>query len=168
MSFASADYYFFLRRYKHYVTQYVDTYAYCLMPGHFHFLVRVKDSVLESEEREGRALTPLEKAFRDFFISYAKGINRRYHRTGSLFQYKFKRKIVSDDAHQMRLVTYIHRNPIRAGLCSALVDWIYSSYRAIIGAGPTSVQRETMLDWLGGRENFIAAHQTEEGLEPEA
>ena len=156
------NYRFFLQRYKRYVAQYVDTYAYCLMPNHFHFLIRVKDSVLGSEEREGSALTPLEKAFRDFFISYAKSFNQRYQRTGSLFQYKFRRKIIQDDAHQMRLIVYIHRNPVKAGLCSVPEDWGYSSYRAIIGTASTSVPRDMVLGWFGGREGFLAAHKAEQ------
>jgi len=161
------NYRFFLRRYKRYVLRYVDTYAYCLMPNHFHFLVRVKDTVLGSAEREEGKLTPLEQAFRDFFISYAKSFNQRYHRTGSLFQYKFKRKPVKDEAHLMCLVVYIHENPVEAKLCTRLRDWVYSSYRAIISKSkkPTSVLRDDVLAWFGGRRGFILAHQ--QGLNDE-
>jgi hypothetical protein len=38
------NYHFFLKRYQHYVSLFVDTYAYCLMPTHFHFVVRIKEN----------------------------------------------------------------------------------------------------------------------------
>lgn len=37
------NYFFFLRKYKQYLSSYIDTYAYCLMPNHFHFLIKVKE-----------------------------------------------------------------------------------------------------------------------------
>ena len=68
------NYRFFLERYRHYLADQVDTYAYCLMPTHFHFLIGVKGTSTLVETDTGK-LTPLEKAFRDFFISYAKSFN---------------------------------------------------------------------------------------------
>ncbi len=92
------NYRFFLLRYKKYLAAYVTTHAYCLMPNHFHFLDRINDDKSLAQRTSGK-LTPLEKAFRDFFISYAKSFNKRYGRTGSLFQYKFKRKLADDLAY---------------------------------------------------------------------
>ncbi len=152
------NYRFFLQKYKKYLTAYTTTYAYCLMSNHFHFLDRVNDDPALRQKTSGK-LTPLEKAFRDFFISYAKSFNKRYGRTGSLFQYKFKRKPADDLAYRMRLVVYIHGNPIRAGLCSHFEDWPYSSYWAILSEKKTAVQRDIVLKWFGGREDFIAFHE---------
>ncbi|MBE2224898.1 MAG: transposase [Anaerolineae bacterium] len=78
------NYRFFLQRYKKYLSSSVTTYAYCLMSNHFHFLDRINDEPQLQQVSSGK-LTCVEKAFRDFFISYAKSFNKRYGRTGSLF-----------------------------------------------------------------------------------
>ena len=162
------NYYFFLGRYQKYLGNLVDTYAYCLMPNHFHFLIRVKGEAQEYKSLEDfctlprqppRYLTPLQQAFRDFFISYARSFNNRYSRTGSLFQYKFKRRIADDIPYRLRLVTYIHNNPVVAGLVHQPGDWTFSSYRAILAKNTTALKREAVLNWFDGRASFIAAHQ---------
>ncbi|WP_420632243.1 transposase [Candidatus Leptofilum sp.] len=152
------NYRYFLQQYKKYLAPHVSTCAYCLMPNHFHLLDRINENPGHSP-KEPAKLSPVEKAFRDFFISYAKSFNKRYGRTGSLFQRKFKRKPADDLGYRMRLVVYIHANPIRAGLCTHFEEWPYSSYRAILSDQETAVQRETVLQWFGGREDFIAFHE---------
>lgn len=152
------NYRYFLERYSHYLADHIDTYAYCLMPTHFHFLVSVKDSSTPTHPA-AENLTPVEKGFRDFFISYAKGFNKRYHRTGSLFEYKFKRKPVTHSDHLLRLIVYIHGNPVKAGLCTDFAGWMFSSYVALIGDETTSLQREEVLGWFDGEPEFIAFHQ---------
>lgn len=172
------NYRYFLRRYTDYLKDEVETYSYCLMPTHFHFLIRVKENpeqlqttnvsgafVVSPRARKSRSLTPVEKAFRDFFISYAKSFNKRYERTGSLFQYKFKRKEIRDLRYLTHLVYYIHANPIKANLCDLFSDWIFSSYNAILSSQPTMLQRQDVLAWFDSKENFIVAHK--QGLETE-
>ena len=100
----SRNYDYFLRKLDSYTFDFVDIYSYCLMPNHFHLLARVKEKKhLNSEggfqQADSIKLTPIEKAFRDFFISYAKTINKEYDRTGALFQFKYKRKPIRDEIH---------------------------------------------------------------------
>ncbi len=152
------NYHYFLQKYRRYVHPHVETYAYCLMPGHFHFLIRVKSSQEIVEPATG-ALSPVSKAFKDFFISYAKSFNKRYNRTGSLFQYKFKRKEIGKEDYLIRLVCYIHANPVAAGLCTCFGDWRFSSYNALAGSSSTELERNSVLEWFGGRENFAHPHQ---------
>jgi REP element-mobilizing transposase RayT len=162
------NYRYFLYLYKKYLSPFIDTYAYCLMPNHFHFLIRVRemDSSQDTPAKDNK-LTPLELAFRNFFISYAKSFNNQYGRTGSLFQRKFKRIMADEMAYRMRLAVYIHANPIRAGLCEAYEDWKYSSYRAILGEGYSSVKRDEVLDWFDGRDDFVVFHREYVDWEPE-
>ena len=160
--FEEENYHYFLKQYQKYLSDYVDTYAYCLMPNHFHFAIWIKETskVLETFEVSLRKkLTPLEKAFRDFFISYAKSINKRYDRTGSLFQYKFKRKPVKNNAYLMRLIMYIHANPVDTKLCTAFREWRFSSYNAVLGDAPTAINRDEVLELFSGREGFFAWHK---------
>jgi putative transposase len=69
------NYPYFLQQYQEFVSQYFTTFAYCLMPTHFHFLVKVDN---ESEE--------VNTAIGRWLSSYTKAINKRYERQGSLFQ----------------------------------------------------------------------------------
>jgi putative transposase len=164
--FEEANYRYFLSQYVRYVSCQVDTYAYCLMPNHFHLLVQIKDDeqttkVSETFVVSGKpaALTPVEKAFRDFFISYSKSINKRYCRTGSLFQHTFKRKEIAEEAYYSQLIRYIHLNPLKAGFCQDLSQWPYSSFNALISAKATHLQRARVLEWFGGKEAFIEFHK---------
>jgi hypothetical protein len=128
------------------------------MPTHFHFLISVKVSSTLAQPVTSK-LTPVEKAFRDFFISYAKSFNKRYQRTGSLFEYKFKRKPITESNHLLRLIVYIHGNPVKAGFCTSFSAWKFSSYATLLGYETTALQREEVIDWFDGREAFIAFHQ---------
>jgi REP element-mobilizing transposase RayT len=189
--------YLFLNKYKTYVSPFVDTYAYCLMPNHFHFLIKVKHEEevtknknlgsikrdkttkvflpLSSEEESTVAnnimqttkinktfvvstLTDIEKAFRDFFISYAKAFNKQNNRTGSLFQYKFKRKLINEDSYLSSITAYIHLNPVKANLCNNLEEWEFSSYKAYLTDKVTAITRDPILEWFGGIEYFKKFH----------
>ncbi|MBI4931081.1 MAG: transposase [Bacteroidetes bacterium] len=152
------NYYYFLKQYEKYLLNTVDTYAYCLMPNHFHLLVQIKKIENKTSKALSR-LTPAEKAFKDFFISYAKSINKKYGRTGSLFQYKFKRKEIKDEMYLKKLILYIHQNPVAAGFCEQLHEWKFSSFHALLSDSPTKLMRKEVIDWFEDKENFIYCHK---------
>lgn len=144
------------------------------MPNHFHFLIKIKEyqtsevsktsevfptKTSEALKRGSKKLTPVEKAFKDFFISYAKSINKAYKRTGSLFQSKFKRKEITDNSYFTTIIQYIHANPLKAKLCSAYDEYKYSSYKAITDTGITKIKRTEVLEWFGNRKVFIKVHE---------
>jgi REP element-mobilizing transposase RayT len=143
--FETVNYYYFLKQFEKYLSGFVDVYAYCLMPNHFHFLIKV--------------LKQCENAFKNFFISYTKSVNERYGRTGGLFQPKFKRKEIIDDSYFTAIIQYIHANPIAAGLCKTYDDWEFSSYKTLIGNGETNINRTAVLEWFGNRDEFIKVHE---------
>ena len=177
--FEEKNYYYFLKKFDEYLSAFSDVYAYCLMPNHFHFLIKIKETSDKTSEvsktsevftasyktsevlnqRGSKKLTPLEKAFKDFFISYAKSINRQYSRTGSLFQAKFKKKKIENDGYFTSIIQYIHANPVSAKLCSTYHAYRYSSYNAIIGNAKTKIKKGEVLEWFGGRDLFIKIHQ---------
>jgi len=75
--------------------------AYCLMPNHFHILVR------ETSE-EG-----ISKFVGKLTTSYAKYFNTKYNRSGVLFQGRFKAEHVGRDEYLKYLYAYIHLNPVK-------------------------------------------------------
>lgn len=127
---------FFLHQYGKYLGCVVDTFAFCLMPNHFHLLVRVKSDLPGFQNLTGltqpghAANNPVTKAFSDFFNSYSKAFNKRYSRKGSLFVEHFKRKPILDDRQWQEVFLYIHLNPIKHGFVKDLNQWKFSSWNA--------------------------------------
>lgn len=153
--FEEENYHYFMRRFSKHLLPYINLYAYCLMPNHFHFLIKFKG---ESNDISEEQLEMISESFRIFFMSYAKSINKKYKRTGSLFQRKFKSKPVLEESYFSTVVQYFHFNPVKAGLCKKPKDWKFSSYNSIISTKPTNLKRDEVLKWFGGVENFIKTH----------
>lgn len=149
------NYYYFFRLYKKYLENHLDLIAHCLMPDHFHLMVRVK----ELEECKGKEISISER-FRRLFISYAQGVNSHEKRTGSLFQKNFKRVEITDDDYYTSLIAYIHYNPIKANLCKEFGGWKFSSYQNILDGNTTMNSSEEVISWFGGRQAFIEFHNT--------
>jgi putative transposase len=155
------NYSYLLRKFNKYLNNFIEVYAYCLMPNHFHFLIKIKENFIKNEgETFNTNLLPVEKAFRDFFITYVKAFNVLYSRTGSLFQYEFKRKIITDEKYFVRVIAYIHNNPVRKKLCENVSNWKYSSYNAILSSKSTNLKREEVLSFFeNSKEEFIEYHK---------
>ena len=149
---------YFLSLYGKYIRPIADTYCYCLLPNHFHFLVRIK----EQESIDDDLISWSSRAFSNLFSTYTKAINQAFQRSGSLFEKPFKRKHIDVDRYLFQLVIYIHRNPQKHGLVKDFRDWTYSSYPAIIGYGSTRIQRGEVLKLFGGREGFVKSHSIAE------
>ncbi|GIK42762.1 MAG: hypothetical protein BroJett011_65950 [Chloroflexota bacterium] len=162
--FEERNYHYFLKLYTKYIVPVADTYAYCLMRNHFHFLVRIKSvEELETAEVSETSAVLLPKPnlqFGHFLNSYAKAINKAYQRTGSLFQRRFGRLLVDSDHYFMHLVTYIHQNPQKHGFVSDFRTYPYSSYSAIRHQKKSQVKIGDVLAWFSGLDSFHRFHQT--------
>src|SRR3989339_2206573 len=78
-------------------------YGWALMPNHFHLLIRMNNR-------------PLSDLMRKLLTGYAIYFNRRYKRSGYLYQNRYKSVLCQEDAYLLELVRYIHLNPLRAEL----------------------------------------------------
>ncbi|MGY6521222.1 MAG: transposase [Mongoliitalea sp.] len=140
------NYRYFLHQYKKYLGGYVDTYAYCLMPNHFHFLIRVREDLAGFENLPGlspaklghASKNPVIKAFSDFFNSYSKAFNRRFERRGSLFLEPFKRIPILTESQWQETFLYIHLNPVKHNFVKKHEDWKWSSWEAYGNLGMLS------------------------------
>lgn len=79
----------------------IDIGAYCLMPNHFHILAR--------ERTEDGMSTFMKK----LLTAYSMYFNKRYERTGNLFEGTFKAKHAKTDQYLKYLFSYIHLNPAK-------------------------------------------------------
>jgi putative transposase len=114
--------------------------AYCLMPNHYHFLLR----------QDGDA--PAGLLAQRVFNSYTKAFNKRYGQTGTLFEHRFQAKAIKNENHLLHLCRYIHTNPVKDGLVADVADWPYSNYLEWVGE-----RKGTLLD-----RNFVRDHFTDE------
>jgi len=155
------NYAYFMQLYEKYIVPIVDTFGYCLLGNHFHFLVRIKDS--DNQERgsfkEPRSYSSISQQFATFFGTYTKAINKAYSRTGRLFEDRFKRRPVTNDKYFRGLIHYIHINPQKHGFVDDYRDWPYSSYPALCDDDDTFLARVDVLSWFGGLDGFRQFHQ---------
>ncbi len=165
------NYYFFLKKYSLYIAPVADTFAYCLMPNHFHFAVRIKDEkeiVKFLKEVKRKDLTGFEnlsglisQQFSNLFNSYTKAYNKQQNRYGSLFQRPFKRKLIISDDYFREIIHYIHFNPVHHGFTDDLRDWQYSSFESFFSEKATQLKRNEVIKWFDNKENFYTFHQKE-------
>ena len=120
--FAKRNWGFFIERLREYFTaRNAIIIAYCLMPNHYHLLVRALCDDF------GHAV------MQPFSTSYTKAVNKEQTRVGALFQGRYKGRHVENEGYLLHLSRYIHRNPVTAGLVTHPADWHFSSYRDYVG-----------------------------------
>jgi putative transposase len=104
-----------LQRYK--LKYKFQLYAYCLMRNHVHL-------IMEPSEPE-----KLSKIMQGISQSYSIYFNKRYHKTGHLWQERFKSMVINKDQYLLNCLNYIEMNPIRAGIIKDAHRYRWSSYR---------------------------------------
>ena len=126
--FNSGNYEYLLRLVKRYSPKYGATFiAYCLMPNHYHFLLRQ-----ETDE-------PLSKFINVLFNAYVQAVNQQQDRSGTLVEGRFRHVCVDRWEYLIHLCRYIHRNPVKARMVPRPEDWPYSNY----------------LEWVGQRNGIL-------------
>lgn len=128
--YSPAHYQMFLDLYNKFPGTLAETYCYCLIPNHFHFLIRVNKEV-ESKE--------FVKQMRRWLISYAMTVNQEANRRGHLFTRPINRIHVDDEVYYKHLVRYIHYNPLKHGITQFLDTYEYSSYRCFFSKGDDTI-----------------------------
>lgn len=125
------NYLFVLSKIKKYCGEnQLSLIAYCLMPNHYHFLVR----------QDGQASAG--NLPQSVFNSYTKAYNKKYEHSGTLFEGRFRARAIQTSSHLLHLCRYIHGNPVKDGLVADPADWPYSNY----------------LEWIGERGGMLVDH----------
>jgi len=140
-----ADYEYFLRKLKEYKDKYfIDILCYCLMPNHYHlFIKQTKEEFSTS------------KFIADFTNSFTKGMNKKYKRSGVLFEGKTKSKLIKDESYFKWVVKYILENPVKANLSNNFIDYEYSSAKEIMGLNkPIITSVNEFLSFFDSKESF--------------
>ncbi len=119
-------------------------YAWALLNNHAHILLR-----------SGKA--GMSTFMRRMLSGYASNYNRRHDRQGHLFQNRYKSIVCQEDRYFMRLVAYIHLNPLRAGLVASLDEldaYPWSGHAVVMNFRTNSWQdRDFVLRYFGEKES---------------
>jgi len=138
------------------IFQVADTFAWVLMPNHFHFLVRINN--------KANIKTTPSLQFSKLFNAYAQAFNKQEERHGALFERPFKRKLVEDEDYLRDLILYIHNNPVHHGFCEKPEDYLWSSYHSYLSEEPAKLQRKLVISLFDDIANFKYVHNKMAGI----
>jgi len=120
----------------------VKIFSYCLMPNHFHFLVK-------QLKTNGISIF-MSQAIN----SYTKYFNTKFKRVGSLLQGTFKSVRVGTDEQLIHVSRYIHINPVVSGLTSKPQDYSWSSYREYVDGVKGYCSTNLILGLFASRKKY--------------
>ncbi|NUN70203.1 MAG: transposase [Bacteroidetes bacterium] len=137
--FQERHYLDFVQRMKNAVDpQVLEIVAFCLMPNHYHLILYQKIPYA------------IPAFIRAVCEGYVKSVNLQYFRTGHLFEGRYRIKPITADEYLLHLARYIHRNPIRARLVTAVEAWQHSNYQCCISGIDDGVTSPGILLGLAG------------------
>ncbi len=102
-------------------------HAFCFMNNHIHLLLQVCE-------------IPASTIMHNLSSRYSQKINRKYKRIGHLFQGRYKAILIEEDKYFMRLLRYIHLNPVRSKIVTRPEEYSWSSHNSYLG--------KNHIDWL--------------------
>lgn len=124
----------------------LEILAFCIMPNHTHFLIRM---LLDRS---------LSLFMRDFQHSYSKYFNLKHNRSGSLFQSMFKAKRIETDEQLVHVSRYIHLNPSSSFIINteSLEGYPWSSFREYLGDhNPSNItSTKQILNYFRSKEEY--------------
>ena len=117
-------------------------HAFCLMGNHVHLLIEL-------------AGEPLGQVFKRVGVRYVSWYNRKYERTGHLFQDRFRSENVESEQYYRTVLRYILQNPMKAGLEKQPGSWRWSSFLAYWKGAGSITDTQYALNLFGGRDALI-------------
>lgn len=117
-------------------TYHVQITAYCLMSNHYHLIVHTPNANLPTFMRQVNSV-------------YTQNFNRKYKKDGPLFKGRYKALIAQEGSYLLRLIRYVHKNPVRAKIVNKLNEYPYSSHNNYL--------RQKENSWL----NFVKTLKTQ-------
>jgi len=98
----------------------VQVLAWALMSNHYHVALRTQT-------------VPLSRSMHFLQGRFSKGFNRRWGRSGPVWQSRYQAKLVSEESYLMTVICYVHMNPVRGGLVDDPAEHRSSGHRELMG-----------------------------------
>jgi putative transposase len=94
-------------------------FAWCLLSNHYHLVIRTSSA-------------PLSRGMHSIQSNFGHRFNRRFRRTGGVWQSRYQAKLVDEGSYLAQVVLYVHLNPVRAGTVENLADDVFCGHREIV------------------------------------
>ena len=146
------NYTYFLTLMKKYLIQVAEVYSYCLLPNHFHIILKFKEEA-ELELTSRIKTNKLHQLISNMLNAYTKAINKRYNRTGSLFQEHLKRIKITEKRYLTNLIIYVNTNSSHHQI-EDYKTYKHSSYHALVSDKETMLKRNIVIALFDDVENF--------------
>ena len=169
--FEQKNYHHFLTKWATYIEPIAETYSFCLLPNHYHILVRIRelDTIIANLD-ENFPIHRIEKIrknperyihnqFGHVFNAYVQHINHKRGGNGTLFQGHFQRLWIDNELYYRNVVHYIHQNPQKHKIVADFRIYPYSSYAYHLSTKPTLLMRDAVLSMFGGANLYEEYHQ---------
>jgi putative transposase len=174
------DHNIFLERFNFFTADFIDTWAYCMLNNHVHFIVKVKSKeeiiknvlAIVDEKRTlsmQKFLTNsneeifldemIERQMNRFMVSYVNLYKRNYNHHGGMFQSPFKRLAIHDESYLQQAIIYVHANTVKHNLPYNFKDYECCSYKKIVSSNETDVTYKAVIEFFGGKEKFELLHE---------
>lgn len=98
----------------------LTVFAWALLSNHYHIALRT-------------TAIPLSRTMQSLQGSYSRRFNRRWRRTGPLWQSRYQARVIDDQESFDRVMVYVHLNPVRAGLTDDPIDYVFCGHRELMG-----------------------------------
>ncbi|MCM8814036.1 MAG: transposase [Candidatus Omnitrophica bacterium] len=117
-----------------------DVMAFCLMPNHVHVL-----AVPHTDES-------LSKFMQKLSLTYTQHVNRKYNRTGRLWECRFFSSLIERQTYLWRVCRYIERNPVRHALIERPEEYTWSSagmkYAFVAAAWDSAEEKQKYCEFM--------------------
>lgn len=146
------NYYYFLKLLIKYILPISEIYSYCLMPNHFHLVLKLKEeNDLPDDIKNGNK--SISQPFSNLFNAYTKAFNKWHGKRGSLFQEHLKRTKIESSDYLKNLIIYVNTNSSHHAV-EDYRNYKFSSYKALISQKKTSLDRDFVISLFDDVENF--------------
>jgi len=123
----------------------VSLFAYCLMPNHYHLLMR---------QEHGTSLSGFLKAT---FIVYTQFVNTREGHSGTVFQGRAQSRHIDSDDYVIIATRYIHLNPVLSHLVHKPEEWEYSDCKEWFASNPSLEQNPIRKKKFEFRQQYFSS-----------
>ncbi len=173
------DYNVFPERFKKYISDFADTWAYIMMNNHTHHICKIKPlaavrsfiNALPVAEKTKSMLewsadftndllfdNMMERQMNRFLVSYANYYNNKYTRNGAVFQSPFKRIKISGEGYLQQAIIYVNANAQKHNLVTDFRQYNYSSYHEILAGEKYYTDSNSVIAFFEGKEKFVQLH----------
>ncbi len=159
----------FLHCFDQQLSSYFNLYAYCILPDHFHFLVKVKgdaqtslaslqnlDEVRKLKNSKINKIINQELSKLCYFLDQSISNNPA---NKNQFRYKIQNELVDKDYNFADSIFHIHYNPAYHNVDQSYQTYPWSSYQYFLNGSNIPIQRNEVLQYFSGKQYFIKFHE---------